>query len=350
MSRSICLMILVATFMISASASAARDCQSLFEAPASSSEFSWTQLNETQKAVSEILKTSGVDVDKVKTTFGYSLIGRHYRTQKGTNELIYITGLVVRGFRKLGYDNATLQAKMLLLEIGPDIHRTRERLQTNAASPAPARTNADIQKAHDVLERTNLWPSGRPFTAQQVSQIEQAHNHALGKPGKDGRPAAIGNYTVQQNATKLRILMRGQAFTFAQAVALADAEVVGYPPLRARPLYMYDAEDLGVSDVYEGKSFRELIAIGAPHEFIFKAYRQEKQALETSLRTGGEGDPDFHLQALIERWTEYNAATIYGTLRVQRTVPAAGVHSQPPGPGMILNPHGYWMPARPETP
>lgn len=70
---------------------------------------------------SQAIREAGLDLNKVLLDFGFSEIGRHYRIQKGNNDLVYVTGIVVAGFRKRGYDDAALREAMRNLEVGRGI-------------------------------------------------------------------------------------------------------------------------------------------------------------------------------------------------------------------------------------
>ena len=67
---------------------------------------------------------------------------------------------------------------------------------------------------------------GRSLTSREVAEVERAHLIGKGEPGRNGKPAELGNYTQQQIIAKIRILKRA-GFTSDEIRKLLDDGVAG---------------------------------------------------------------------------------------------------------------------------
>ena len=82
----------------------------------------------------------------------------------------------------------------------------------------PEDTVKQIQSAENILNKSLSEP--------QIQAIINAHNIGTGEPGRDGSPAAVGNYTYIQLLQKTRIL-RQAGFTQNEVRTLMENKIVG---------------------------------------------------------------------------------------------------------------------------
>lgn len=80
------------------------------------------------------------------------------------------------------------------------------------------RVSAPANRAEEVL--------GQSLTLEQQAAVQRAHEVGIGSPGRNGRPAGIGNYTDAQLREKAEIL-RTAGFGEAERRKLMEAGVVG---------------------------------------------------------------------------------------------------------------------------
>lgn len=82
----------------------------------------------------------------------------------------------------------------------------------------PEDTVKQLQSAENILNKSLSEP--------QIQAIINAHNIGTGEPGRDGSPAAVGNYTYIQLLQKTRIL-RQAGFTQNEVRTLMENKIVG---------------------------------------------------------------------------------------------------------------------------
>jgi hypothetical protein len=82
----------------------------------------------------------------------------------------------------------------------------------------PENTAKQLQLAENILNKS--------LSESQTQAIINAHNIGTGEPGRDGSPAAVGNYTYIQLLQKTRIL-RQAGFTRNEVRTLMENKVVG---------------------------------------------------------------------------------------------------------------------------
>lgn len=230
-----------------------------------------------------------------------------------------------------------------------------------AAIAKAAETEAErterIAQAYEVLTR-KLWPKGKLLTSNQIERIHKAHWWAYGETGKDGSRASINNYTVIQNAVKLRILMNADAFTLEEAKALADNGVVGSRRYDFNGVST-PAATVAVSNNWgppREESFYDLIRRNASYGEVAAKYQEEVRDLEDSIRTNRGGSPAWHLENTHKLWRQYNgqyneqmssrhriASSDEDYTNYRRISPADDAGGKPDG-DYVLNPHGYWIP------
>lgn len=136
------------------------------------------------------------------------------------------TGLMQKWLTFLGRENQT-----------PDVTRLVKALVDSKLRPEHATLTFDPA----VVKRAEKALNGKELTDMQKKALTAAHLVGEGKPGKEGRPATIGDYTPQQISEKARMLQLG-GFTSDEARALMEAGVVGMQPPTPGGASPHDAE------------------------------------------------------------------------------------------------------------
>lgn len=145
---------------------------------------------------------------------------------------------------QLKTDKCILAATLAAMSFGLAALPSLSRLGTNLSHSA----NQSPSRVSQIL--------GREVTQSESDAIERAHLIGVGEIGKDGGPAALGNYTWGQ-LRKKNVELKEHGFSDKEIRLLVEKNVVGFTPEEARSLFAQRYLDPNKSTNPRQKQFRE---------------------------------------------------------------------------------------------